>query len=63
MEAVKIEATKPGEFIRRKPDAKTTFKRGAYDRGSKSYSAQDCDDINREIFIKRGTIVYVGFTY
>lgn len=60
---VKIEDCKEGEYIKRKADAKKVYQRGAYDRTTKSYSLIDCDDINREVFVKRGTLVFVGFIY
>lgn len=60
---VKIEDCKEGESIKRKADAKKVYQRGAYDRASKSYSLIDCDDANREIFVKRGKLVFVGFEY
>lgn len=52
-----------GEYVKRKADSKTVYKRGAYDRSSKTYSLIDCSDINREIFVKRGTPLFFGFTY
>ena len=63
MEAKKLSNCAPGEYIRRKADAKTTYVRNHYDRPSKTYSLSDCDDMNREIFLKGSTIVYVGFDY
>lgn len=63
MRQVVIEAVKPGEFVKRKPDARTVFKRGHFDRATMSYALVDCEDINREVFIKRGTLVYIDFTY
>jgi hypothetical protein len=63
MKAVKIEECKKGEYIKRKPEAKTVFKREHYDAATKSYCLSDCDDMNREIFLKRGTIVYIDFEY
>lgn len=60
---VKIEDCKAGEFIKRKADANKVFQRGDYDRATKSYALVDCDDANREIFVKRGKLVFVGFTY
>ena len=54
---------KPGEYFKRKPDARAVFVRGAYDRSSKRISATDFDDINRELFIKPDAIVFVGFTF
>ena len=63
MDSIAIRNTKPGEFIKRKPDALTVYKRGHYIRELKAFSCTDCDDINREIFIKADKAVYVGFTY
>lgn len=54
---------KPGEYFKRKPDARAVFVRGAYDRSSKRISATDFDDINRELFIKPAAVVFVGFTF
>lgn len=61
--AIKIEDVKIGEFIRRKIDAKTTYTRGAFCRFDRKYACGDESDISREIMLKKGTIVYVGFTY
>jgi len=52
-----------GEFFKRKADAKAVYKKGDYDRSSKSFSCIDCDDICREIFIKSNKPVFTGFTY
>jgi|TARA_R110002020_G_scaffold214207_3_gene421189 hypothetical protein len=60
---VLIQNVKPSDFIKRKPDAKKVYNRGKYDRTTKSYSCSDWDDLSREIFIKRGKTVYVGFTF
>jgi hypothetical protein len=58
-----VEALPLGEYVKRKADSKTVYKRGEYDRSSKTYSLIDCSDINREIFVKRGTPLFFGFTY
>ena len=63
MYAVEIENVKKGEFIRRKPDAKKTYVRGDYDRIEKKYILDDWDDTSRWIYIRRGTVVYTGFTF
>ena len=65
MEQVQIKDVKKGEFIRRKADAKTTFVRGDYVRyeGWNRYSLTDFYDINREIFLKGTTKVWVGFDF
>ena len=54
---------KLGEYVRRSPDAKKTYRRGAWDASSKRYSLIDCDDTNRELFVKRLTLLFTGFTY
>jgi hypothetical protein len=52
-----------GEYVKLKANSSTVYKRGDYDRSSKTYSLIDCSDINREIFVKRGTVLFFGFTY
>ena len=52
-----------GEFVRRKEGAKTTYVKGDYDRASKSFSLIDCEDMNREIFVKADKLVHIGFTF
>ena len=63
MEQVALKNTKPGELIRRKPDSKVTFVRGAYDQAEKKYELQDWDDFCRFVYLKGSTIVWVGFDF
>ena len=63
MKSQKISQAKRGEYIKRKPDSKKTYIRGAFCKISKAYSCVDFDDINNEIFIKSNTIVFVDFTF
>ena len=63
MQQVQIKDVKKGEFIRRKPEAKTTYIKGDYDRSNKDYSCTSFDDINKEIFIKPNVKVWVGCTF
>ena len=63
MESAKVEDIKLGEYVKRKPDAKRVYIRGAYERHSKTYSLTDTDDTCKEIFVSKGTVLYVGFTY
>lgn len=63
MQSLPLRNVKPGEFVRRKQDAKTTYIKGGYDRASKTFSLTDFDDINREIFVKASTVVWVGFDF
>lgn len=60
---VAVEAIKRGEFVKRKADANKVFKRGEYDKATRRYSLEDCDDANREVFVKKGTMLFVGFSY
>ena len=63
MQKIKIENAKKGDFIRRKPDAKTPFTAGGYCRFEKRYLLDDWHDISRCIYLKKGTEVYVGFDF
>lgn len=60
---VAVESIRAGEFVRRKVDAKKTYQRGLYNAFEKKYALLDCDDMNREIFVKKGTKLFVGFSY
>mgnify|MGYP003110523327 CR=1 FL=1 len=63
MQQVKIENVKKGEFVRRKLDAKTTFIKDEYCRFDKRYILMNDQDISRSIGLKKGTTVFIGFTY
>ena len=63
MKKIKIEDVKKGDFIRRKPEAQTTFTAGGYCRFERRYILDDWDDISRCVYLKRGTEVYVGFVF
>lgn len=39
------------------------YMRGEYDRGSQRYSLTDFYNTNREVFVKRGTRLFVGFSF
>jgi hypothetical protein len=52
-----------GEYVRRKADSSKVYKRGAYDRSSRTYELEDCSDCSRSIYVKRGTVLFYGFTY
>jgi hypothetical protein len=62
-EMISIENVKHGEFVRRKENSVKTYQRVEYDRELKKYCLNDQDDISRCIYIKKGTKVFVGFTY
>jgi len=63
MQTTTLKAAPKGEYIKRKADSKTVWVRGEYDKGSKSYSLTDAEDISREIFLKGNTPVFIGFDY
>lgn len=52
-----------GEYVKRKADSVKVYKRGPYDRSTGTYQLDDCSDISRAIYVKRGTILFFGFTY
>lgn len=59
----KVESVKQGEYVRRNATTMKTYKRGEYCRTAKRFELVDCDDVNRTVMVKRGTILHVGFTY
>ena len=63
MNTLTLNQVKAGDYIKRKIDAKAVYIKGAYDKATKSFSCVDCDDMNKEIFIKANKPVFVGFTY
>jgi len=63
MQTTTVKQAPKGEYVKRTATAKTVYIRGEYDPGTKRYSLVDTEDINREIFLKGETLVYVGFDY
>lgn len=58
-----VESIKFGEYVKRKLDAKPTFKRGEYCPSTKRYALVDVNDVNRVVYVKKGTLLHVGFIY
>jgi hypothetical protein len=52
-----------GELFKRKMTSRKVYVKGDYDRGSKTYSVYDYENINSEMFAKGSLKVYAGFTY
>lgn len=62
-----------GDLVKRKPDSETVYvinhrssaKEASVWRndGQAEFSLSPVDDMNREIFLKESTLIYVGFTY
>jgi hypothetical protein len=63
MQIINLKNVKPGEYIKRKADAKTVYIKGAYDRSTKSFECTDTEDMNRQVYIKADKTVFIGFTY
>jgi hypothetical protein len=63
MRKIKIENVQRGDFIRRKPDAKTTFTSAGYCRYTMRYQLDDWNDISRCVYLKKGTEVLVDFDF
>lgn len=62
-----VEAIKRGEYVRKigkdgQMQAKT-YVRGGYDIPSQRYSLTDFDSVSREVWVKKGTKLAVGFTF
>jgi hypothetical protein len=63
MKKVLLKTVGPNSYFQRKVDAKTIYQRGYFYRKS-SYGPEcigclDTDNMNREIFLKPSTMVYV----
>lgn len=59
----KVEAIKAGEYVKRSPTSRKVYMRGEYDRATHKYTLQDSGVLSREVYVKKGTLLYVGFTY
>jgi len=62
-QSVRLDTVKKGDYIKRKADATTIYRKGHYDRSAKRYYLSDVYDMNREIALKGSTMVFIGFTY
>ena len=59
MQSIQLRDVKQGVIIQRKLDSKTLFIKNHYDKASKTYSLTSTDDINKEIFLKPSTVVFI----
>ena len=59
MQSLPLRDVKQGVLIQRKIDSKSSFIKNHYDRASKTYSLTSTDDINKEIFLKPSTVVFI----
>ena len=63
METKLLRDIKQGDYVKRKPGASAVYVRGHYDPRSRTYSLTDVEDINREIFLRGSTQLFIGFDY
>lgn len=67
IQTAKIETLKNGEYFRRLKkngnEMNKEYRKEAFCRINKGYVGSDQDDISREIYLKKGTLVSIGFTY
>jgi hypothetical protein len=61
--SARVEDLPLGEYVKRKADSSKVYKRGAYDRSTRTYELEDCSDCSRSIYVKSGTVLFYGFTY
>lgn len=60
---VAVERLAKGEFVKRKPDASKVYRLAGYDRQQQRYILDDESDSSKEIAVKAGTMLVVGFSY
>lgn len=64
---VAVESLKVGEYVQRVGKGGTpmskVYRRAEYDREQKKYCLNDTEDASRCIYVKKGTLLNVGFTY
>jgi len=59
---VKIETVKKGDFVI-VGSGKTVYVYEGYSRENKKYQLQSFENNNKQRYLKKGTLVSVGFTY
>lgn len=61
--SARVEDLPKGEYVRRKADSAKVYIRGTYDRSTGTYELMDYGDTSRSLYVKRGTVLFYGFTY
>ena len=66
-QVAQVQNIKRGEYVRRLNADGTaqskTYQRSYYDAESQRYALDDVEDTSRQVFVKKGTKLQVGFTY
>lgn len=63
MEQKKLKDLKNGEYLKRNQETNNVFVRGEYCRENKTYELHRFDNVNRVIYLKGDSLVWVGFTF
>jgi hypothetical protein len=65
MTPIKLKDVKSGDYVMRKTDSHIIFvkEKDSYDRSTKTFCISDTMDMNRSLYLKGSTIVYIDFTY
>jgi hypothetical protein len=58
-----IEKVKKGDYFKKRATANKVWRKSGYCRYERKYTGDDMDDISNECYLKKGTLVYVDFTY
>ena len=62
-----VQNIKRGEYVKRLNADGTaqskTYRRSYYDAEPQRYALDDVDDASRQVFVRKGTKLLVGFTY
>ena len=61
----RLKDVKKGDWLKRSLNTSKVYRRSHFVRDGRfnRYSCDDVEDISREIFLKGGAIVWIGFTY
>ena len=66
-QVAQVQNIKRGEYVKRLNADGTaqskTYQRSYYDADTKRYALEDVDDTSRQVFVRKGTKLLVGFTY
>ena len=63
MKQIELKQVKSGDWFRRKENSKAVFVRDSYCRSVKKIECYDWNDINRFIYLKPSTMVWVDFEF
>jgi len=52
-----------GEFVRLKANSKKTYTRGKFNQATRKYELSNFEDINDTKEVKKGTVLFIDFSY